>query len=496
MKRNIDISIVIPAYNEDRRLPAFLNRVISYCNNNKEVYEIIVVDDGSCRALSEIIQPYKRKFSDLTVLRINKNRGKGYAVKRGLLESKGNVCLFFDADGSVDPDEIGFNLHYITDDGFDIFVGSRVLKDKSQNLKIKWHRKVLGTFFNFFVQSFLFKDIKDTQCGFKMFKKEVVKPLFSRSYIRGFGFDVEILYLAHKMGYKIKEGPVSWHHVNGSKVSILADPLDMFINILQTRNWHCTPINPFHEYLGPGEYKYMYELENYHWWFVSRRRLAMHIMKSFPMESPKILDVGCGTGGNLLSFGQIGPAFGLDISEKAVEFCMKRGLKNVMLSSAEKIKHADRAFDIIVCLDLLEHVINPVETLLEIKRVLKNRGKIVITVPAFRILWSQHDEALCHLRRYEKESLLSDLQEAGLKVEKMGYFFFTSFFVVAPVRIMRRFFVSADKKQSDTTTLPPRVLNELLKVLFNIEMKIADRINLPLGTTIYAVVSKIDQNVK
>lgn len=487
---SIDISIVIPAYNEAERLPAFLERIISYCKDSEKVYEIIVVDDGSRYPLSEAVQSCKSKLPNIDVIRLHKNRGKGYAVKRGLLKSRGEICLFLDADGSVEPYEIERNLHYITDGGFDIFVGSRVLKDKSQKLKVKWHRKILGTFFNYFVQSFLFNNIKDTQCGFKMFKKEVVKPLFSRSYIRGFGFDVEILYLAFKMGYKIKEGPVSWRHVNGSKVKLFTDTFKMFINILQARNWHCTPINPFDKYMGPDEYKFMYKLENHHWWFVSRRRLAMHIVKSFPFISPKILDVGCGTGGNLLFFSKVGQAFGLDISEKAVDFCKRRGLKNVALSSAEKIKYPDNTFDIVTCFDLLEHVVDTTEVLSEMKRVLKDDGGIVITVPAFRILWSQHDEALCHLRRYEKEALLYDLEEAGLKVEKIGYFFFTSFFVVAPIRVMRRFLVSKGKKQSDTTTLPPRFLNELLKILFSIEIKIADKIGLPFGTTLYAVVSK------
>ena len=123
-------------------------------------------------------------------------------------------------------------------------------------------------------------------------------------------------------------------------------------------------------------------------------------------------------------------------------------------------------------------------------RVLKDDGKIIIMVPAFRFLWSQHDEALCHLRRYEKDSLSNDLAESGLKADKIGYFFFTSFFFVAPIRIMRRFFADNTKVHSDTTTLPPSVINAFLKILFNFEMKIQDNIKFPFGTSLYAIVSK------
>jgi len=491
MTEKVDISVVIPAFNEAGRLPLFLDRVVSFCGASKKEYEVIVVDDGSSDGTFEIAASYHARFPNLRAFRVETNRGKGYAVKKGLLKAKGDICMFLDADGSVGPEEIEKNVRYISKDGYDIFVGSRVLRDREQFLKVKWYRKFAGWIFNFFVQQILFKDIKDTQCGFKMFRKEIVKPLFSRGYLDGFGFDVETLYLAHKMGYRVKEGPVSWQHVDGSKVNLFVDSIKMFMNILQIRNWHFTPINTYSGYMGPNEYEYMYELENYHWWFVSRRNAAVDLIMALKIPLPVILDVGSGTGGNLMAFGRIGRACGIDISEKAVAFCAKRSLNNVIQSPVEKIKYEEKTFDIITCLDVLEHVSSPLEALLEMKRVLKDDGRILIMVPAFRILWSQHDEALGHLRRYEKKSLTCDLHEAGLKIEKMSYLFFISFFVVAPIRIMRRFFVfRRGKARSDTTTLPPKFLNEFLKFLFNMEAKISVNMGIPFGTTLYAVVSK------
>ena len=488
---DIDISIVIPAFNEAKRLPVFLGEIISYCDSRPETYEIIVVDDGSHDDTAESVIKLKAIFPSLNVIRIRKNRGKGYAVKRGLLRSNGKICLFMDADGSVGPEEISRNLHYLLENGYDIFVGSRVLKGKKQVLKIRWYRKIIGLVFNYCVQTILFKNIKDTQCGFKMFKREVITPLFSRSYIKGFTFDIEILYLAYKMGYKVKEGPVSWHHVDCSKINLALDPLRMFIDILRLRNWDCTPINVSAKYLGPDEYRYMYELENIHWWFISRRNLMMHLIDKLKLTSqPAILDVGAGTGGNISSLSSVGKTYGIDASEKAIAFCLKRGIRDISQATAEHIIYPDSKFDIITCIDVLEHLADPKVALLEMKRVLKESGKIIITVPAFRILWSQHDEALCHLRRYEKESLICDLYEAGLKVGKIGYFFFISFFIVAPIRIIRKFYLKSMSPHSDTTTLPPKILNKFLIFLFGFELRILDKVPMPIGTTLYAVVSK------
>lgn len=239
MTEHIDISIIIPAYNESKRLPLFLDRVIAYCQKSDKVFEIIVVDDGSSDATYDVAVSYKAKFSLFHVIKNTQNSGKGYSVKAGFFSARGDIQVFLDADGSTQPEEIGRNIHYF-EEGYDIVIGSRVLTGEEQVIKTRWHRKFMGYIFNYFVRTLLFDDIKDTQCGFKMFKREVIEPLFSRTYLRRFGFDIEFLYLAHKMGYKIKEEAVSWHHVTGSKVNVVMDSLKMFINILQIRKWHCT----------------------------------------------------------------------------------------------------------------------------------------------------------------------------------------------------------------------------------------------------------------
>ena len=489
MGSQIDISIVIPAFNESRRLPAFLRELGEYCRKSQRTYEILVVDDGSSDNTAEIALEFQHAFPSLFVHKLKRNRGKGYAVKYGLFRSRGKTCLFMDADGSTPPAEIERNVSFL-DEGYDIFIGSRVLKGEEQVLKVALHRKAIGIVFNFFVKKILSMEIKDTQCGFKIFKKEVIKPLFSRMNINRFGFDLEILYLARKMGYRVKEGPVSWRHVKGSKINLFSDSIKMFVNIIQVRNWHCTAIDPESLYLGPDEYSFMFEMENSHWWFVSRNNFVMRLVESLNRSFPFILDAGSGTGVNLSSLSRFGNAFGIDISDQAIQFCRKRNLKKLVRGLLEQTGYKTATFDLITCLDVLEHVVDPVKTLAELRRTLKDEGHMIITVPAFRFLWSKHDEALSHLRRYTKEDLQLELEEAGMKVEKMGYFFLASFFAVAPARILRKFLLNALAAKSDTTTLPPRLLNAFLIRLFRLEMKIENHIKLPFGTTLYAVVSK------
>lgn len=488
----MDVSIVIPAFNEAHRLPSFLNEVVAFCRKSHRTFEIIIVDDGSKDNTLSTAESFRTQFPTLHTIRLKRNRGKGYAVRQGLLKASGNVCLFMDADGSVHPDEIQKNIHSITEDGYDIFVGSRVLRGEGQLLKVRWYRKVPGIIFNFLVRALLFKEVQDTQCGFKMFRREVAGSLFSRGYLSGFGFDVEILYMAHRMGYKIKEGPVSWHHVRGSKFSFPKHSWEMFLNLFQIRFWHsrATPAR-----LGPmlpQEYTYMANVEENHWWFVSRRRLVAYLMKSQHSSDPcTMLDVGSGTGGTVLALRKLGKVIGLEPSERAVASCRKLNLPNVVRGTAESLPFRESAFDLISCLDVLEHVTDPVRVLRELRRVVKDAGKIVLTVPAFRFLWSGHDEALGHLRRYGRRRLSIDVTEAELKIVRSGYFFFTIFFVVAPVRFLRSFCTrSQQEPHSDTTTLPFRPLNSLLKLLCGFELSVAARLPFPFGTTLYAILSK------
>lgn len=231
------ISIIIPAKDEEKRLPGFLKTVIEYCSQSRNSYEIIVVDDGSKDATAKVALDLRQGCASLKVLSLERNHGKGYAVKQGLLNAQGEIVLFLDADGSTSPDEIERHLNWF-DQGYDIVVGSRVLKDGTSQVDALIYRRWMGNIFNFLVSSLLIKGIKDTQCGFKMFRSAVVPQVFGPLRLEGFGFDLEVLYLAQKNNLRIREVAINWKHVDGSKVHLFKDSLRMFGNILEIKQWH------------------------------------------------------------------------------------------------------------------------------------------------------------------------------------------------------------------------------------------------------------------
>jgi dolichyl-phosphate beta-glucosyltransferase len=165
------------------------------------------------------------------------NRGKGFSVRRGVLESTGDLVLFSDADISTPIEEFG-KLESELKDGYDLAIGSRGLKDSKIEIRQTWVREHMGKIFNFLARLLTFKGIRDSQCGFKCFKKGAAKKLFSEQKIEGFCFDAEIIYLAQKKGYKIKEVPVRWRNSSKSKLHIVSDPLKMFLDLVKIRFLH------------------------------------------------------------------------------------------------------------------------------------------------------------------------------------------------------------------------------------------------------------------
>ncbi len=211
------LSIIIPAYNEEKRIPKTLNRIMQYLKERKADNEIIIVVDKGKDNTLEVIQRYSKNFKNIRYIYNSKKRGKGYAIKKGILSSKGNQVLFTDADTSTPIAELDKFLPKIKEN--DIVIGSREHKDSVLKKKLV-SRAILGYIGNILLRLFLIKKIRDTQCGFKLFKGDVAKRLFSLSKINGFGFDFEIIFLAQKLGYKICELPVTWTHCEDTKVTL------------------------------------------------------------------------------------------------------------------------------------------------------------------------------------------------------------------------------------------------------------------------------------
>jgi len=229
-------SIVIPAYNESARLGASLEKVLSFVHSQRWNAEVIVVNDGSRDDSADIVRSLPAKDPILRLLENPGNRGKGYSVRNGMLNAKGEILLFSDADLSS-PIEEAPKLLKSLDEGWDIAIGSRWLRAETQTQRQPLHRQLFGRIFNLLLRLTLGLQFKDTQCGFKAFKRPAAQAIFPLQKIERWGFDPEILFLARKLGFKVHEVPVAWGHSGGTRISPLVDGSRMFIEMLRVR-WY------------------------------------------------------------------------------------------------------------------------------------------------------------------------------------------------------------------------------------------------------------------
>ncbi len=478
------ISIVIPAKDEQERLPGFLRVVIDYCRQSANRYEIIVVDDGSQDQTAARALSFQKEFQPLKVVRLSRNHGKGFAVKEGFFAAKGEIVLFLDADGSTLPDEIERHLGFF-DEGYDMVIGSRAISDAHSSVETVFYRKWMGMVFNYLVSALLIKGIRDTQCGFKMFRASIVPALFGRLYLEGFGFDLELLHLAQKMGLRIKEVAVNWKHVEGSKVDLVKDSLGMFWNILQIRNWHFMTINTQARHMSVKEVDNMYAQEKEHWWFRAKGEFFKALLSKYDLNGHMILDAGCGTGHNLEFLRMSGYYVGCDVVPESLEYCRRNGVDRLIQADLENLAFHRKSFDVIISLDVLEHVADDIKVMAEFKRVLKEDGLLVLAVPAFRFLWSPHDESLSHMRRYNKRDFMTLVEDSGFKIERCGYMYALIFFPVVVFRMFRKLWVKSD--QCDTFTNPSPGINRWIFSLLQWESKHILGKSWPFGTSLYII---------
>lgn len=227
------VSVIIPAFNEELRLPATLDSVCAYLEGSVDRdYEVIVVDDGSSDGTADFVRSYEEKNERVKLISYEENQGKGYAVRTGMLAAKGDYVIYNDADGSSPIEELEKLIKSI-DSGHDLAFGSRAKPDDSRFVDALAYRKYMGNTFNLIVQALILPGIQDTQCGFKMFRRNVARDIFSVAQVNGFAFDVEILYIARLRHYKWEEVPINWSNVDGSKVNVFVDSPKMFVEVLK-----------------------------------------------------------------------------------------------------------------------------------------------------------------------------------------------------------------------------------------------------------------------
>lgn len=236
-------------------------------------------------------------------------------------------------------------------------------------------------------------------------------------------------------------------------------------------------------------YEDLYKQEEAHWWHISKRELCVKLINKFISKKElQILDIGCGAGKNVEVFGQFGKAYGVDSSPEAIRFCKKRGLKSVHLANGEETNFPSKSFDLVTLLDVLEHT-DERKTLLEINRILKPNGYLLVTVPAFQWLWSNWDVILHHKRRYTAQNLKKKLVQQGFKVKKLSYVYS---FLLIPVILIRSIKTIILKKNytSDFGITSP-LLNLLFLKLSWLELKLIFIFSIPFGTSVVCLAQKM-----
>jgi glycosyltransferase involved in cell wall biosynthesis len=232
------LSIVIPAFNEESRLPRTLDRILSYLSAHRRTAEVLVVDDGSRDGTARVAEGFARLYPQVRLLRNPGNRGKGYSVRNGMLEAAGEWVLFSDADLSAPIEEMEKLFRAVEQQGAAVAIGSRALDRSLIGVHQSVFRENAGRAFNLAMRLILGLPHWDTQCGFKLFRRDVARQVFSRIRIEGFGFDAESLFIARRLGFPAIEVPVRWNHVDGTKVSMTGDSARMLADLLRVRvNW-------------------------------------------------------------------------------------------------------------------------------------------------------------------------------------------------------------------------------------------------------------------
>ena len=230
----VHLSVVIPAYNEEERLGETLGRISRYLDSRGMTYEIIVVDDGSTDGTTKVAESHPNP--QLVVARNERNLGKGAAVRKGVLQSLGNLLLICDADLSTPIEDLEKLETHIPP--FDLALGSRSIQGSQVEVHQPFYREFMGRSFNLLIRCLGVRGVRDTQCGFKLLRGETARTVFKELSTRGFAFDVELVWLAQRAGLKVQEVGVVWRDSPNSKVRVWIDPLKMLLDIARFRWRH------------------------------------------------------------------------------------------------------------------------------------------------------------------------------------------------------------------------------------------------------------------
>ncbi len=480
-----DLSIVLPAFDEEARLPAALDTLARFCSDHRLQMEVIVVDDGSTDGTVGVAQGWNRDGPGEPALRVLTiaHRGKGGAVRAGIAHARGRIVGYCDVDMSAGPVALGRLLETVRA-GADVAIASRGLRESVLVVRQPWYREQAGRLFNLVLRKVTGVPYRDTQCGMKLFRAEAAREIFRHQRVDGFAFDAEVVLLADRLGFKVAELPVTWSHDSRSKLSFARDGVDMLTDIVRiVRRLRRAEVHALGVPMDAAMDQ-MLASENEHWWHIAKRRLVLQLLDGLP--SGHCLDIGCGGGAMLAAASKTQSVVGIDLAPRALEHARGRGLSRLVCGEAGRLPFESGSFNAVLALDVIEHHARPEVVLAEALRVLASNGRLIVTVPAFRWMWSYADHILGHYRRYTRAELERELRAARFLPERLTYFHSWLLPLAWLFRKLRPIFGRADS--ADDFALPG-VLNRLFLGFSLAEFKVLAHRDLPFGLSVLAVAS-------
>jgi dolichyl-phosphate beta-glucosyltransferase len=431
----LSLSVVIPAFNEERRIEGAVRAIHSYLTEQRANAEILVVDDGSVDRTAGAVSALQSALPGVKLLRLGRHYGKGRSVAEGMLNALGQFVLFTDADQSTSIEHLPLLLRPMLDGKCQLAIASRSVKGAVLVRRQPWYRELLGKGFGVVMRALLVRGVRDSQCGFKCFTRDAAHTVFSELVCQNGLFDMEALLIAARHGLRAAEVPVRWSHDPDSRLRYSPlKALGLFLELLKIRRrWRVgwperldvVPVAP------PGSIEYQnhdYEVRAVDGYAAKKYEIILSWLAQSPCS--RVLNVGCGSGElNVLLATRGYSVDALDPSESAVRLAQARAAESG--ASGISVRHGDlyklrpngAVYDAILCLDVIEHLKHEREAAERLAAALRPRGVLLLSVPALQALYGYHDVELGHYRRYSL-ARVKKLLHGLFDIERARYFGF------------------------------------------------------------------------
>ena len=483
-------SLVIPMFDEQARIGDSID--VLAASGLVDDVELVLVDDGSSDGTAEVAEAglVHAGFRHARVLRLPQNRGKGAAVREGMLAARGASRVFVDADLCVSAEDIIRCFAELESGRADVVYGTRAHPGSELHRNQPAHRVLSGRTFNLLLRVLGLTDERDTQCGLKGFSARAADAIFGRMTTDRFAFDVEVLARAARSGMHVVPLPVQWSHVEASRVRPVRDGIDMAMAVVRIRRQLDREVSVPAEVgtaMDIDAIEAMALVERSHWWFRAKRDLVIAELDRRRV-SGTVVDVGAGTGGLLDALRGAGrPVVGVELDDVALRLTARLEPRPAMAQGlAEGVPVATGAAAAVIALDVLEHLEDDVVGFREMARVAGAGGLVIVAVPAYQWAWSDHDVRLGHRRRYTRAALVAAAHAADVDVMRCTHF---HAWLVPAALVLRRTplrFLLRGRSAEEASFVVPAV-NRFLGVLGRIERLLLRAIDLPVGLSILLV---------